>query len=135
MEEINALAKSVSKEAWSQLAKTTCETFEKLIFPLTATTDGVGRLIQNKFNKLSVEQQIIAAKCIQETEEKIKLSNKKQGVIVKPAVVYEALESTDQQTDETMRSLWSNLLAKEFTEGSVHPEIAKILKKIINVVG
>jgi len=130
VEEINIIAKSVSKEAWSQLAKTTCETFEKLILPLTATTEGVGRLIQNKFNKLSVEQQIIAAKCIQETEEKIKLISRKQNVIVKPAVVYEALESTDQQTDETMRSLWSNLLAKEFTEGSVHPEIAKIFKKI-----
>lgn len=130
MDGIETIATSVPKEAWSQLTKTTCETFEKLILPLTATTEGVGRLIQNKFNNLSTEQQIIAAKCIQETEEKIKFIIKKERIVVKPAVVYEALESTDQQTDETMRTLWSNLLAKEFTEGSVHPEIAKILKKI-----
>jgi hypothetical protein len=72
MEELNQIAKSVPKEAWLQMAKTTCETFEKLILPLTATTECVGRLIQNKFNKLSIEQQLIAAKCIQEAEEKTK---------------------------------------------------------------
>lgn len=128
MEELNQMVKSVPKEALSQLAKTTCEIFEKLILPLTATTEGVGRLIQNKFNKLSIEQQIIAAKCIQEAKEKTKYN--RPNVIVKPTVVYEALDCADQQTDETIRTLWSNLLAKEFAEGSVHPEIAKLLAKI-----
>jgi hypothetical protein len=130
MKELNEIVKSVPKEAWSQLAKTTCETFEKLILPLTATTEGVGRLIQNKFNKLSIEQQIIAAKCIQDAEEKTKFINKRPNVIVKPTVIYEALDCADQQTDETIRTLWSNLLAKEFAEGSIHPEIAKLLAKI-----
>jgi hypothetical protein len=32
------IVKSIPKEAWSQLAKTACLTFEKLIYPLTATT-------------------------------------------------------------------------------------------------
>lgn len=130
MEEINQIAKSVPKEAWTQIAKTVCETFEKLILPLTSTTEGVGRLIQNKFDTLSIEQKIIAAKCLQEAEEKTRLKNKKRNVVIKPAVVYEALENADQQTDETIRTLWSNLLANEFTEGTVHPEIAKLLTKI-----
>ena len=87
MEEVKAIAKSVPKEAWSQLAKTTCETFEKIIFPLTATTEGIGRLIQIRFNKLNVERQIIAAKCIQETEEKINNTSQKHKVVIKPIVV------------------------------------------------
>ncbi len=91
---------------------------------------GVGRLIQNKFQKLSVEQQIIAAKCIQEAKEKARLKTKNPNTVVKPAVVYEAFDNTDQQTDETIRTLWSNLLANEFSEGNVHPEIAKLLSKI-----
>lgn len=130
MEELNQIAKSVPKEAWSQLAKTACETFEKLILPVTATTEGVGRLIQNKFNQLSDEQKVIATKCMQEAESKTRLRVQKRNVVVKPAVVYEALDNTDNQTDETIRTLWSNLLANEFAGGSVHPEIAKLLSKL-----
>jgi hypothetical protein len=54
----------------------------------------------------------------------------KPDLIVKPGVVYEALANTDSQTDNTIRDLWSNLLANEFTDGSVHPEIAKILSRL-----
>lgn len=130
MEELKAIAKNVPKEAWTQLTKTACDTFEKLIFPLTATTEGIGRLIQLRFNQLNDEQKIIAAKCLQEASEKISSPDKKPKTIIKPLVVYEALDNADNQTDETIRTLWANLLAKEFVEGSVHPEIAKKLTKI-----
>lgn len=130
MEELNQIAKAVPKEAWAQLSKTACETFEKIIFPVTATTEGVGRLIQNKFDQLSIEQKIIAAKCLQEADQKVKSKDQKKNVVIKPLVVYEAIENVDQQTDETIRTLWSNLLANEFTEGRVHPEIAKLLSKL-----
>lgn len=130
MEGLKAVASIVPKEAWSQLARTACVTFEKIIYPLTATTEGIGRLIQVRFDRLNDVQKIIAAKCLQETEDKMKSNEPAKNTIIKPAVIYEALENTDQQTDETMRSLWSNLLAIEFSEGSVHPEIAKLLGKI-----
>jgi len=130
MEELKVIASTVPKEAWNQVAITACITFEKLIYPLTATTEGIGRLIQIHFDRLNDVQKIIAAKCLQETNDKMKSNELIDNIIIKPAVIYEALESTDQQTDETMRSLWSNLLAKEFSEGSVHPEIAKLLGKI-----
>ncbi|MFH0781544.1 MAG: Abi-alpha family protein [Pseudomonadota bacterium] len=130
MKEIEIVAKALPKEAWNKLAETTCNTFEKLIYPLTATTEGIGKLIQTKFESLNVQQQIIAAKCLEETSAKIKYKQPEEHVAIKPLVIYEALENTDQQTDNTIRSLWSNLLAREFTEGSIHPEIAKILSKI-----
>ena len=130
MDELNQIAKSVPKESWTQVTKTACETFEKLILPITATTEGVGRLIQDKFEQLSETQKILAAKCLQEAHEKSYSNIKKQKTIIKPVVVYEALENTDNQTDETIRSLWSNLLANEFTDGSVHPEIAKLLSRL-----
>lgn len=130
MDEIHNVVKSVPKEAWTQLTKTACESFEKIIFPITAATEGIGRLIQIRFERLQDEQKIIAAKCLEETKEKVSKSQIRKGHAIKPAVVYEALENTDQQTDDTIRSLWANLLAKEISEGSVHPEIAKILSKI-----
>jgi hypothetical protein len=54
MKEIEAVAKALPKEAWIQLAQTACNTFEKIIYPLTATTEGIGKLIQTKFEKLNV---------------------------------------------------------------------------------
>lgn len=126
------IIKSIPKEAWSQLAKTACLTFEKLIYPLTATTEGIGRLIELRFSKLEDEQKIIAAKCLDDAYRKIQESKNrpKPDLIVKPGVVYEALANTDNQTDSTIRGLWSNLLANEFTDGSVHPEIAKMLSRL-----
>ena len=97
---------------------------------MTATTEGIGKLIQTRFEKLNGQQQIIAAKCIQETKEKVQKRQQKKHTVIKPLVIYEALDNADQQTDETIRSLWSNLLSKEFAEGSVHPEIAKLLSNV-----
>ncbi len=75
MEDHTNIVKSVPKEAWSQLAKTACATFEKLIYPLTATTEGIGRLIELRFAKLQDEQKIIAAKCIEEAYRKVEESS------------------------------------------------------------
>lgn len=130
MNEIESVANALPKETWNQLSKTACSAFEKIIYPITASTEGIGRLIQTKFEILNIQQQIIASKCIQETKDKVDKITQNNHVVIKPLVVYEALDNTDQQTDGTIRSLWSNLLAREFTEGSVHPEIAKILSNL-----
>jgi hypothetical protein len=130
MEELKTIALNVPKEAWTQITKTACEVFEKLIYPLTATTDGIGRLIQIRFDMLNDVQKVLAAKCLQEASEKVTSFTPSTKTTIKPIVIYEALENADNQTDETIRTLWANLLAKEFSDGSVHPEIAKMLTKI-----
>ncbi|MES9857205.1 MAG: Abi-alpha family protein [Sedimenticola sp.] len=132
MEDHTNIVKSVPKEAWSQLAKTACATFEKLIYPLTATTEGIGRLIELRFAKLQDEQKIIAAKCIEEAYRKVEESSsgQREDVVIKPSVVYVALDNADNQTDRTIRDLWANLLANEFIDGGVHPEIAKLLSRL-----
>lgn len=130
MSEIEALAKLIPEQAMNQLAQTFCSTLEKVIYPITATTEGIGKLIEQRFKKLNYQQQIIAEKCFEEIEEKVKRITKSKHVVIKPTVVYEALDNTEQQTDMTMRALWSNLLAREFSEGTVHPEIAKLLSKV-----
>jgi len=126
------MASNIPKEAWGKLVDTACETFVKIVYPLTATTEGIGRLIERRFNNLNDEQKIIASKCMEDASNKIK--NSKRNVVekrpIKPAVIYEALENSENQTDVTIRELWANLLANEFMEGNVHPEIAKILGKI-----
>lgn len=135
MNELSNVTSKLPKEAWNKIVDTACDTFEKLIYPLTASTEGIGRLIERRFDQLEEEQKILAAKCLEEAAAKVKRAKqpkqKRSGDhVIKPAVVYEALNNADNQTDQTIRSLWANLLANEFMEGDVHPEIAKILGKI-----
>jgi hypothetical protein len=120
--------KNIPKEVWG----TTIDIINKLIYPITATTVGIGKLIENKFNSLSDVQKIIAEQTLRETAEKIRNSGVKDfdSVVVKPQIIYTVLENTDSQSDDFIRSLWSNLTAREMSEGSIHPEIARTFAKL-----
>jgi len=120
--------KKIPKEVWSS----TIDIINKLIYPITATTVGVGKLIEQKFQTLTDVQRIIAEQTLREAAEKIKQSNRSkfENVIVKPQVIYSILDSADSQTDDFVRSLWANVAARELSEGSVHPEIARLFSKL-----
>jgi hypothetical protein len=77
-------------------------------------------------------QKIYAEQTIKEALEKVKKVNTSDytNVVVKPQVIYTVLENTESQSDDSIRDLWSNLTAREITEGSVHPEIARIFSKL-----
>lgn len=120
--------KDVPKEVWGA----TVEVVNKLIYPITATTVGVGKLIEQKFSTLNDLQKIIAEQTLREATEKVsKIKNPDfSNVVVKPQVIYTVLENADSQSDEFVRSLWANVTARELSEGSVHPEIVRLFSKI-----
>ena len=59
--------KEVPKEVWCA----TVDLINKLLYPVTATTVGVGKLIEHKFSTLNEIQKIIAKKTLEEASEKI----------------------------------------------------------------
>jgi len=120
--------KDVPKEVWGS----TLEIINKLIYPITATTVGVGKLIEQKFSTLNDVQKLIAEQTLREAAEKIlKAKNSDfKNVVVKPQVIYTVLENTDSQSDDFIRSLWVNVTARELSEGSVHPEIVRLFSKL-----
>ncbi|MFT7007643.1 MAG: hypothetical protein ACJAXJ_002172 [Colwellia sp.] len=105
--------KNIPKEVWG----VTVEVINKLIYPITATTVGVGKLIEQT---------------LREASEKISKANKTNftNVVVKPKVIYTVLDNTDNQSDDFIRSLWANVTARELSEGSVHPEIVRLFSKL-----
>jgi len=120
--------KEIPKEVWGA----TVEVINKLIYPITATTAGVGKLIEQKFSTLNSVQKIIAEQTLREAIEKISKSKNTDftNVVVKPKVIYTVLENTDSQSDDFIRSLWANVTARELSEGSVHPEIVRLFSKL-----
>jgi hypothetical protein len=128
MSESSEVIKSIPNEVW----KAAVEVIKKLIYPVTATTVGVGMLIEQKFNSLNDVQKVIAEQTLREATEKVQIHNRSEykKVVVKPQVIYTVLECADSQSEESIRSLWANLTARELSEGSVHPEIARLFGKL-----
>lgn len=120
--------KEVPKEVWGA----TVEVINKLIYPITATTVGVGKLIEQKFSTLNEVQKLIAEQTLREAADKISKAKETDftNVVVKPQVIYTVLENTDSQSDDFIRSLWANVAARELSEGSVHPEIVRLFSKL-----
>jgi len=120
--------KEVPKEVWSA----SVEVINKLIYPITATTVGVGKLIEQKFSTLNEVQKLIAEQTLREATDKISKANNNNftNVVVKPQIIYTVLDNSDSQSDDFIRSLWANVTARELSEGSVHPEIVRLFTKL-----
>ena len=127
---IGKLASAIPEEAWKELVDTACETFEKLVSPLTEITYGFGRLVQAKFDGLVDVQKVYAADNVAKAQEKAKNSKKTRKGNPKAPIVITAIEESSYQTDETIRQLWANLLAQELVSGDVHPEFTRILSRL-----
>ncbi len=122
----------ISRVANQQADKFNNSIIQNIIYPNTAVSEGIARLIQHKFDLLNPTQKIYAEITLREAKNKITRFQPKtyDNVIVKPKVVYIVFEHTDDQSDEIIRGLWSNLVSREFSDGSVHPEIATLFGQL-----
>jgi hypothetical protein len=124
------LAKAIPAKAWVQLVETACHTFRDCVAPLTATTSGLGRLIEAKFDRLIDAEKVLVADTFQSANAKLQQSGKPPSTNAKSTVLLAALENSARQTDPSLRELWSNLLAQELGSGCVHPHLSTILSRI-----
>lgn len=124
------IAKAIPAKAWTRLFDTACTTFEQCLAPFTATTSGVGRLIQAKFDRMVEAEKILAADVLERATQRAFAAEKRPTGAIKANVVIAALDHAGQQTDVNLRELWANLLAQEITGGDVHPEVVRILSRL-----
>jgi hypothetical protein len=127
---VGRLAKAIPATAWKRVVETACSTFEKVVAPITETTSGLGRLIQAKFNKLIDSEKVIVAKTAQEAAETVKNAGMSLNENFNHLILCKIIDHAQSQADPGIRKLWSNLLAREMTEGAVHPEIAEVLSRL-----
>lgn len=124
------LAKAIPPHVWDRLVTTACETFTQCVAPITATTSGLGRLIQAWFDRLSDAQKVLAASTASRASRKMKPRGGKATRRMKTRVVIATLEAASVESEPAMRELWENLLAREWTDGSVHPDFPGILSRL-----
>jgi len=126
------LAKAIPPSSWNKLVTTACKTFTDFVKPITATTIGLGKYIEAKFDRFVDAEKILAAETIRRAQEKVKNSSSEPKGNFKPVVVIQSISAAGTQTEEAMHDLWSSLLAREILNGEIHPEIPKILERMVS---
>ena len=124
------IAKAIPAKAWTRLVDTACNTFEQCLAPLTATTSGVGRFIQAKFDRMVEAEKVLAADILEKATQRASTAEVRPSGPIQANVVVAVLDQAGQQTDVNLRELWANLLAQEIVGGDVHPEVVRILSRL-----
>lgn len=127
---IGKLAKAIPDSAWLKLVDTACDTFSKIIAPITSTTMGLGKLIEAKFDGMIDAQKVLAADAVERANQKIKKSNKTSKGKIKSTVILSAIEKASIETDDNIRDIWANLIANEILGGDVHPEFPRLVERL-----
>ncbi len=124
------LAKAIPASSWNKLVKTACDTFKELFAPLTATTIGLGRLIQAKFDGMVDAQKVLAADTVRRAREKVEKAGRQPKGNPKAIILIKAIDNSSNETDVNLREIWANLIANEILDNGVHPDFPRILERM-----
>jgi hypothetical protein len=127
---LGKLAEAIPDQAWTSVVDTACSTFQQVIAPITALTSGTGRLVEAKFDRLVDAEKVIASQTLLLATEKSSRSKRERKGHPKPSVLLKYVEEASGEVDSTLRELWSNLIANELIDNSVHPEFLRILQRL-----
>ena len=124
------LAEAIPAESWNQVVNTACNTFKSLLAPLTSVTSGTGRLISARFDRLVDGEKLLATQMLESASKKASDSTSKSDKAPRASMIIKVIEASSTETDETLQELWSNLLANELVDNSIHPEFIQILSRL-----
>lgn len=125
------VANAIPAEAWLKLVECAAELVRQLFSPITATTVGVGKLIESRFESWSQPEIALAGQTVQRANEIVNHKQINFNTKPNPKIVLDILEESRVETDPDLRELWASLLATELSENmSVHPEIPVTLKRM-----
>jgi hypothetical protein len=127
---LGKVAKAIPAKSWNKLVDTACKTFTDVLAPVTASSVGVGKLIEVKFVCMSEIQKIYAAEAMEKARKKISSTGHNEKGNPKATVLLKAVENASIESDDNLREIWANLIANEIINNSVHPDFPNILERL-----
>lgn len=127
---IGKLAEAIPEESWKKIVNTATKTFTDLLAPITKTTKGLGMLIEARLDRMTEIEKIFSADAIQRAKDKIEKAGLEYNSRPNARVIIDSIKESSVENDDTLRDIWSNLIANELTKGNVHPEFPSILSKL-----
>lgn len=124
---VGKAAHAIPPDVWRKVVDAALDIFR----PFTALLGGTGRLIEQKFDRLTEAEKVSVAGIVQQARPRLEAaSDRRERLEPNGKVLTGIIEGSAVETDATIRGLWANLLANEITEGGVHPEFLGILKRM-----
>ncbi|WP_436716570.1 hypothetical protein U8335_03920 [Roseiconus lacunae] len=120
---------AVPPEAWNQMVHTACAIVSKVLAPISETANGIGRLINAKFDRMIDVEQVMAAESIAAAKRKAEQTRRTVN-IPRPQILLQVIENASSEVDGGIRELWSNLLAQELLTHAIHPEVGRVLSRL-----
>lgn len=127
---IGKIAEAIPEAGWQKAIDTACDTFTDLIAPITRTTAGLGGLIQAKFDAMVDVQKVFAADAVERAQRKTQALSLPYNARPSARVLISAIDEASVESDDSLRDIWSNLIANELTRGNIHPEFPNILSRL-----
>ncbi|EKD1480597.1 MULTISPECIES: Abi-alpha family protein [Vibrio harveyi group] len=128
---LGEVAKAIPPEVYMQTTDTVLTTFNKLVAPITETTDGFGRYIKQKFdNMIDVEKAVATytlENALSKAESKAEKLNQKLITPKHNKSFIKAIEEASKETDPLLHTMWENLLAEQFVDSVFHPHFVELL--------
>jgi len=128
---LGQIAKAIPPEVYTQTTSTVLSTFDKLVAPITETTDGLGRYIKQKFNNMVEVEKAVATYTLENAV--LKAQGKSQR-LNKPIIApvhsksfVKTIEESSKETDPLLHEMWENLLAEQLVDNMFHPHFVEIL--------
>lgn len=126
---LGKLAKAISPEAYNRSIGSLVSTFEALVSPITATTEGFSRYIRQRFDNMVEAEKALA---VYSLEDACMRAQKRLGRVEvvppsHPKTFVKSLEEASKETDPLLHEMWVNLLASQLTHAGCHPHFAQIL--------
>lgn len=122
-------AHAIPPDAWRKVVDAALD----IVRPFTAFLGGTGRLVEQKFDRLTEAEKVSVAGIVEQARPRLALDaapGRRDRPEPNGKVLTGIIEGSAVETDATIRGLWANLLANEITEGGVHPEFLGILKRM-----
>lgn len=124
---IGKLAKAIPPKVYERTAATLLKTFEQVTAPITATTEGLGRYLHQKFSTMVDAEKAIATYTIEQAVERARA----RGALSAPRhpkTFVRAIEEASKETDPLLHEMWVNLLASQVSDiDAGHPHFVELL--------
>lgn len=125
------VAKAIPAKVYELSAVTALSTFEKLIAPITETTDGLGRYIRQKFDNMVDVEKALAVYTLDEAVQRATSKASSESLNLQPPhhtkSFVKSLEEASKETDPLLHEMWTNLLASQLVEDAAHPHFVEML--------
>ncbi|MBW8183454.1 Abi-alpha family protein [Shewanella nanhaiensis] len=128
---LGEIAKAIPPEVYTQTTETILVTFNKLVAPITETTDGLGRYIKQKFDNMVEVEKAIATYTLGNAVHKAKNKAARLGQKTIPPVhsksFIKTIEEASKETNPLLHEMWENLLAEQLVNNNFHPHFVEVL--------